>query len=421
MGGWSAAIARRAAGVERVVDLWRRRLQERLSPHRPLRVISYLGYGARDRVHLPGRVLSGVVDLSPAAATDSAWANLLRTVRRFRTQEVPGVRVKASLGTASAEAVTDEEGYFDLVLTPDEPLPPTGGWHPVEVSLVRPGKRAVETRPARVLVPPEDGRLVVVSDLDDTVIHADATSLWKMARTVVLGNARTRMPFAGVAPFYRALALGDDDAPRNALFYVSSSPWNLYDPLVEFLALHEIPVGPLFLRDWGLTESELLPTSHGDHKLEALRRLLTLYPDRRFLLIGDCGQEDPEIYCRAVAENPGRIAAVYIRNLPLEDVARPEAVRGLAEEVRRAGSELLLVDTTFEAAEHAASRGWISRSALGDVARAVGKDLAPPEDEEVDLVVPEDRPSHQEAGEPEAKDLAADPGPRPPPRSGPPR
>jgi len=106
------------------------------------------------------------------------------------------------------------------------------------------------------------------------------------------------------------------------------------------------------------------------------KRFTTLYPERRFLLIGDSGQEEPEINTRAVAETPGRIAAVYIRNLPLDDVARPEAIRRLAEEVRRAGSELLLVDTTLEAAEHAAERGWISRTVLDEIAAAVAKDLA---------------------------------------------
>lgn len=406
-------LTRRAARVERVVDRWRRRLTARLRPHRPLRVIPYLGYGSRDRVYVPGRVLAGTGDVRPATASDSAWVNLRRTLRRFRTREVPGTEVTGRLGAARARTTTDGEGYFELVLACAEPLPPTGGWHPVDLALARPGKRRVEVRPARVLVPPEEARLVVVSDLDDTVIHTDATSLWKMVRNVALGNSRTRLPFAGVAPFYRALALGDDEAPGNALFYVSSSPWNLYDPLIEFLELHGIPAGPLFLRDWGLTESELLPTSHGDHKLEALRRLLTLYPERRFLLIGDSGQEDPEIYVRVVAENPGRIAAVHIRNLPLEDVERPDAVRRLAAEVRRSGSELLLVDTTLDAAEHAAERGWISRSALGEIAAAVGKDLAPPEDEELDLVAARDRPEHE--GEPEAKDVAASPSPPPGP------
>lgn len=398
--------------LEGALDRVKRRVGRSLRPDRPLRVVPYLGYGTRERVRLRGRVLAGSPELRPASPDDSRLVNLFRALRRFETDEVPGAEVELRLADASVRVTTGPEGYFEAELEPSVPLPPEGGWHPVEVDLLAPPGREVLVQPARALVPPASARLIVVSDLDDTVIHTDATNLLKMARNVVLGNARTRMPFAGVAPFYRALALGgaasrttgDGDPPTNGLFYVSSSPWNLYGTLVDFLELNGIPASPLFLRDWGLTENQLFAASHGEHKSRAIGELLALYPDRDFVLVGDSGQEDPEIYSRAVAEHPDRIAAIYIRNLPLADVERPEAVRRLAAEVEAAGSELLLVDTTWEAAEHAASRGWIAESALGVIARAVGRDLAPSEEPGLDLVEPEDRPAP--TGAPDARGAA---------------
>ena len=69
-----------------------------------------------------------------------------------------------------------------------------------------------------------------------------------------------RLPFPGVAAFLRALYAGAGGGERNPLFYVSSSPWNIYDLLSEFFSLNDIPIGPvLFLRDWGLTDVELVP------------------------------------------------------------------------------------------------------------------------------------------------------------------
>ena len=56
-----------------------------------------------------------------------------------------------------------------------------------------------------------------------------------MSRTTFLNNARTRLPFAGVAEFYRSLQLGRNGKRNNPFFYVSSSPWNLYDLLKDFL------------------------------------------------------------------------------------------------------------------------------------------------------------------------------------------
>lgn len=406
-------LLRHASRLEEAIDRTKRRLDRSLLSDRPLRVVPYLGYGTPHRLRLRGRVLAGRQALGTVSAEDSRLINLLRALRRFETDEVPDAELALALaaGGEPVRVLSDDEGYFDAELVPPEPLPATGGWHPLEIDLLSPPGREVLVQPARVLVPPADAELIVVSDLDDTVIHTDATNLLKMVRNTVLGNSRTRMPFPGVAPFYEALTLGDDDAPRNGLFYVSSSPWNLYGALLDFLEINGIPHGPLFLSDWGLSPTQLLTAGHDDHKGRAIRDLLALYPRQRFVLIGDSGQEDPEIYSRIVAEHEDRVAAVYIRNLPLEDVERPETIRRLAKEVEKAGSTLLLVDTTYEAAEHAADRGWISRSALGEIAKAVGKDLAPAEEPGLDIVEPEDRPEPG-TGEPDARDTAKQAAPR---------
>ena len=71
----------------------------------------------------------------------------------------------------------------------------------------------------------------MISDIDDTIVRTGATSLLMMLRVVLLSNAHTRLPFQGVAAFYGALARGASGQDSNPLFYVSSSPWNLYDVL----------------------------------------------------------------------------------------------------------------------------------------------------------------------------------------------
>lgn len=404
------SMLRAAARLEHALDRTKRRVGRPLRPDRPIRVVPYLGHGTQETVRLRGRVLAGVRELAAASPDDSRLTNLFRALRRFETDEVPGAEVEVRTAGTAVQARTDDEGYFQVELTLPEPLPATGGWHPLEVDLLTPADRETLIEPARALVPPAGAELIVVSDLDDTVIHTDATNLLKMVRNTILGNSHTRMPFPGVAPFYRALTLGDDDAPANGLFYVSSSPWNLYSALIDFLEINGIPPGPLFLGDWGLSHTQLVSAAHGEHKGRAIRHLLALYPGRRFVLIGDSGQEDPEIYADVVAEHPDRVEAIYIRNLPLEDVERPEAIRRLAKEVEAAGSTLLLVDTTYEAAEHAAERGWISRTALAEIAAAVGKDLAPAEEPGLDLVEPEDRPEPGD-GAPDAKGEAQDAAP----------
>lgn len=151
----------------------------------------------------------------------------------------------------------------------------------------------------------------------------------------------------------------------------------MYDLLVDFLRLQDIPRGPLLLRDWGLAAGDALPGRHAGHKLPALRRILDTYPELPFILIGDSTQEDPEIYRQMVEDYPERILAIYIRDVT-GDEERAEAIRVLANEVMQAGSTLVLARDTVAAAEQAVEQGWISSDALPAIRDAKAADAASP-------------------------------------------
>ncbi|HSJ31332.1 MAG TPA: phosphatase domain-containing protein [Longimicrobiales bacterium] len=364
---WERWAARFARSVERSVD----DALTRTGAAGARQVIPYRGFGSPTEVFVSGRVLSNP-PAGPIDATDRWWRNLANAFRHLETDEVAGARLRLSIAQAERHAVTDEEGFYRAWLAPSRPLPPTGMWHMVDVEVIeplQPGTQRLATS-GLVLVPPPTARFGVISDLDDTVIRTDATRLIAMLRRTLLENARTRLPFAGVAEFYGGLHLGDEGAEANPVFYVSSSPWNLYPVLTEFLEFQTIPLGPLMLRDWGITERGVLPRGHGEHKLGAIRQILDCYPALPFILIGDSGQEDPEIYRDVVHQYRGRIHAVYIRNVST-DPARVRAIGELAEEVRAVGSELLLSDDTLAAARHAAERGWVGERTIRRVADAV--------------------------------------------------
>jgi phosphatidate phosphatase APP1 len=153
------------------------------------------------------------------------------------------------------------------------------------------------------------------------------------------------------------LQLGQDGRSFNPIFYVSSSPWNIYDVLEDFLDVHGVPAGPLFLKDWSLSALN----KHRAHKLEVIRTLLRTYPELPFVLIGDSGEEDPEIYRQAVVEHPGRIEAIFIRDVTSDE--RDAEVRRIAAEVEETGTKMVAVPDSATAAEHAASIGLISPDA----------------------------------------------------------
>jgi phosphatidate phosphatase APP1 len=147
--------------------------------------------------------------------------------------------------------------------------------------------------------------------------------------------------------------------------------------LIDFLDLNDIPLGPLMLRDWGLTETDILPTSHGDHKLQAIQDILGTYPHLPFILIGDSGQEDPEIYHEVVRAFPHRILGMFIRDVSSAS-ERGAAVSDLANDVVRDGSRLFLVQDTIEAAKQAAECGWIEPYWVDEVREKKADDEAQP-------------------------------------------
>lgn len=364
MATWQQRLAPLIHAVEQRFDAAKYRLRRALGGPGPLHVEAYRGYGTTTELHLMGRVLEDR-GIEPPGEGQSTWKNLLDMLKRADSHEQPYARLLARFRGVEQEVQADEEGMFEVTLHLPEPLEEDGGWHPVELMLLEPHPRGQDELPVgqgQVLVPPRTARFGVISDIDDTVVQTNVTDVLRAARTILLGSARTRLPFAGVAPFYRALHAGLPGQPGNPLFFVSNSPWNIYDVLLEFMNLQGIPPGPVLLRNWGVYPHEFLPTESRAYKLAQIRPILEMYPHLPFILVGDSGEEDPEIYAQVVAENGDRILAVYIRDVAPD--ADPAIIEELAQQVSAAGSTLVLAADSLVMARHAAGQGWIAGDSL---------------------------------------------------------
>jgi phosphatidate phosphatase APP1 len=366
-GGWRHELAGLTRALRSHVRAGRRRVLRSLGADDPYQIVVYRGHGNPQRVYVHGRVLENE-GITPAGDADSTWRNIVNTFKRLESDPLPFARVRVRVPGGERELAADDEGFFSgWIDTRPGASAADRLWHAVDADLVAPSL-AIQSGlrgQGLALIPPPAASFGVISDLDDTVIQSHVTSFLRAARTLLIENSRTRLPFPGVAAFYRALTLGARDVPTNPIFYVSSSPWNLYDLLEEFLDLQGIPAGPLLLRDWDLDRATATGGHHG-HKSALIRDLLASHPTLPFILIGDSGQEDPEIYRDIVHEHPDRILAVYIRNVS-RNAGRTATIRALADELVAARSSLVLADDTLAAARHAAEHGWIPASALREV------------------------------------------------------
>ncbi len=343
--------------IKRKVAASRLRLWKRLGLLRSVVIVPYQGFGNGRELFFLGRVLRAR-GIGASAPEDSRWRNFGKMYKRFMTLKIPGAKVQASYGGVTQTATTDEEGYFEFHITLPEAIENSTSWHEIKLELLEDWSAHHHSKEvfAQIFVPSERVEFGVISDIDDTVVPTGATRLWEMFKTTFMGNAHTRAPFPGVAAFYQALSKGLVGKENNPFFYVSSSPWNLYDFLQELMDIHQLPQGPLMLRDIGLSRAHLIAGSHTRHKLLQIERIFQIIADIPFILIGDSGQHDAEIYLQVIRNFPGRVSMVYIRMVGSEN---NENLHASAREIRALGVEIKLINNTVEAALHAISKGWI--------------------------------------------------------------
>lgn len=155
----------------------------------------------------------------------------------------------------------------------------------------------------------------IVSDIDDTIKHTDVARKRELLANTFLREFRC---VDGMAEVYQAVA------EKGAQFhYVSSSPWQLYVPLAELCDVSGFPEGTFHLHSFRLRDHVLRRvTLHRGGKAVEIRRLLEAFPQRKFILVGDSGERDPEIYARLAADYPEQVRAVFIRQIddnPISD------------------------------------------------------------------------------------------------------
>lgn len=344
-------------------DRYRRHVTRRIRPLQDILVQPYLGFGNEEYVELSGRVMQDRHIPDPSADS-SRWENSIATVKRIASREIGGARLRARYCGEEREVVSDREGYFRFRF--DCGRQNQALWEPVSITLLEPLGNATEpfTVQAEALRPPDRCEYGVISDIDDTVVESNATSFLKLMKLTLMRNAYTRVPFEGVAALYRGFRDGVGGEADNPVFYVSSSAWNVYDLLLRFMQVHGLPKGPLFLRDIGIEREYFFKSPHRVHKRATIDRILQTYPNLPFILVGDSGQKDAEIYQSVARDYPGRILAIYIRRV---GHFFTEHMERIAEEVNAEGGDMQLVPDSETAARHAIARGFIRADYLDQV------------------------------------------------------
>lgn len=329
------------------------RIKKRLNLFNDVIAVPYYGFGNETEAFLKGRVLEKEENIhGDKVVPNTLYYNIKKSWKRYTSDEIPGAAVTGMLNGVEATCVTDNDGYFVLHFKNLGGSGLVNGWHDVEIEITQmPLGLSYEPKVVgEVLISRQTNPIGIISDVDDTIIHTDIIRKIQMILNTVIYDSENRVAFEGVPELYRALC-GDD---KNPLLFVSGSSYNLYEMLVTFCDLNGIPKAPFLLRDLGIGDGHWIRESSESFKTRNIEFILNMYDKLPFILIGDSGEEDPEIYLNIHKKYPDRIMAIYIRHVHSD--TRKQEIHEMTKDL---DIPFLLMQDSHEALEHAKSMGWV--------------------------------------------------------------
>ncbi len=149
----------------------------------------------------------------------------------------------------------------------------------------------------------------VISDIDDTVKHTEVATRKDMLANTFLHEFAT---VPGMVELYQKW-----QQQGAAFHYVTSSPWQLFEPLSELFHKQGLPDGSFHMKSVRFRDPTVLQLFIARRwgKRKAIKQLLRTFPDRKFILVGDSGEKDPETYGVMARKFPDQVIKIFIRDL----------------------------------------------------------------------------------------------------------
>lgn len=252
--------------------------------------------------------------------------------KMFTIDPIKNINVTLRFKDLEITTKTLDDGYFRFNLPYNEFL--ESGWHKYTVSAQLDGKGIIEQGE---LLKPFKSKLGIISDIDDTFLISHTHNIFKKLYVILTKNIENREVYDDVVPHYKALSrAGQEEGGKfNSFFYVSSSEWNLYEFILQFARMHELPKAIIKLKSIKTGIGDFLFTGRGghDHKYIKIKDIISFYPQIDYVLLGDDSQQDPFLYERICKTFPQSIRAIYIRQTKSREKERVKAVLANIEDL----------------------------------------------------------------------------------------
>ncbi|AUC83868.1 hypothetical protein CW731_00560 [Polaribacter sp. ALD11] len=327
----------------------------------PLQIIIFQSYGRDNHFYVRGRALQ---DENINLERKNIFSLLINSWKRFESDEVKNTSLTITLSNNyKIETKTDEKGYFvvEKNLKNLSELTNSEGWLHFEVSYTNANQgRKINNKnrfSGELLIPSETAEFGVASDIDDTILHTGVISKlkWRLVINTFFVSPFKRKALVGASDFYSLLHLGKSGKNANPFFYVSHSPWNLYNYLDYFLKKNNFPKGAILLRSVG-NMFQKKTREEKPQKQKEIINILNTYPQLSFILIGDAGEHDADIYMEIAKNHPKRIKAIYLRSVLHSK--KMKRIEMLIENY--SDTQFMIVHSSKDAIIHARKHGFVA-------------------------------------------------------------
>ena len=284
----------------------------RLNYHPVIKV--YHGYGNEEKIIVMGHVLK--LSPYPRQTFRANWMiNVFSVIRFFIVIPFPYAKISIEWNGTIYYTEAEKDGFFRFEFFPKVPV--EKGWQKVLVRLEEEKHTHRDIKSISEIYVPFPSQHGFISDIDDTFLISHSARFRRKLHVLFTKNAHSRKPFKGVVKHYELLAKNNKvNGNRNPFFYVSGSEWNLYGLIAEFAQKNRMPKG-IFLLSKMKRINQFWKTGSINlaHKFARIVRIIEDFPHLQFVLMGDDSQMDVSIYLSVVKHFPGKIFAVYIRQV----------------------------------------------------------------------------------------------------------
>ena len=279
-------------------------------------VLNYTLYGNKKQTRIYGRVVEEIKKYD-FIKSKSRLVHFFQVIKLFIAIKHENAEVEAEINGQTFQLQTNEEGFFYKTVEnkQDDLTKEAVNFKITSLNKVKKKKFKFDNRvfKSSILHPSKLTKKIIISDIDDTVLQSKATNFTLMALRTLFFTISKRKAFPDAAKAYHKLKVGPNNDEQNIFFYISSSTWNIYPLLKGFLKINKFPDGVLLLQDVATERKKNHDNSHG-HKLDRITEVAEMYDDLKLTLIGDAGQQDPEIYLQFAERDPSKIDKILIRN-----------------------------------------------------------------------------------------------------------